>query len=80
MREGRGLSPFSPQKGEGLDVGILRIGACPITLKVASQNKEVAGAVEPRAVALRLGMLSRVPPLVEEGSWQLWPLSRRSVE
>jgi hypothetical protein len=39
--EGGDLSPFPPQKREGLDVGILRSGACLATLKVASQDKEV---------------------------------------
>jgi hypothetical protein len=32
---------FSSRKREGMDVGILRIGACSTSLKVASQDKEV---------------------------------------
>ena len=40
-REEGDLSHFPLQKREGLDVGILRSGACLATLKVASQDKEV---------------------------------------
>ena len=40
-REGGGLISFPSRKREDLDVGILRIGAIPATLKVASRDKEV---------------------------------------
>jgi hypothetical protein len=40
-REDVDLSPFPPQTGEGLGVGILRVGACPTHLQIASQDKEV---------------------------------------
>ncbi len=36
-----GFSTSVHQKGDGLDVGIFRIGACLAPLKVASYNEEV---------------------------------------
>ena len=40
-REGGDLSSLSPRKREGMDMGILRTGACSTTLKIASDDKEV---------------------------------------
>ena len=40
-REGGGISPVPFQKWEGLNVGILRRGACPTTMEIPSEYEKV---------------------------------------
>ncbi len=63
------ISPVPFQKQEGLDVGILRRGACPVTLKIPSKYEEVMH-----------GTPSHARPWVVEDIMQRWSLSHRSGE